>query len=67
MVDRSAGAAPLGLEREMTYVARTTNPLCPTKGSPFGSKQYWQVSEASLEGPRLLGAGHIEYAVHRVT
>ena len=35
---------------EMIYRVRTTEPLSPTDGSPFGPRQYWQVSEASLDG-----------------
>jgi hypothetical protein len=27
--------------------------LNPTAGAPSGARQYWQVSEASLEGPRI--------------
>jgi Protein of unknown function (DUF3237) len=42
-----------GLEFELTYRVRTVNPLEPTAGSPYGAKQYWQVSEATMEGPRL--------------
>ncbi len=46
---------------EMTYTVRTTNPLEPTAGAPFGAKQFWQVSEATLDGARikaqLAGAG----------
>jgi len=45
----------------MTYTVRTTHPLEPTVGSPFGAKQFWQVSEATLDGARikahLAGAG----------
>jgi Protein of unknown function (DUF3237) len=41
------------LNFEMTYTVRTTNPLEPTVGAPFGAKQYWQVSEATLEGSRI--------------
>jgi hypothetical protein len=40
------------LEFAMTYVVRTSNPLEPTTDSPWGTRQYWQVSEATLEGPR---------------
>jgi hypothetical protein len=43
----------LGLESEMTYWVRTTDPLPPTEGSPLGTRQYWQVAEASLEGDRI--------------
>lgn len=37
----------------MTYEVRTEHPLDPTIGSPFGAKQYWQVSEATLSGPGI--------------
>lgn len=43
----------IGLVQEMTYRVRTTNPLDPTEGSPVAVTQYWQVSEAELEGPRI--------------
>jgi hypothetical protein len=43
----------IGLEPEMTYRVTTTDPLGPTTGSPLGARQYWQVSEATLEGPRI--------------
>jgi hypothetical protein len=43
----------LELEFAMTYVVRTSNPLDPTTNSPWGAKQYWQVSEATLDGPRI--------------
>lgn len=43
----------LELEFAMTYVVRTTNPLDPTTNSPWGVRQYWQVSEASLDGPNI--------------
>ena len=43
----------IGVDREMTYAVRTANPLDPTAGSPFGAKQYWQVVEATLDGPRI--------------
>ena len=39
------------LNFEMTYTVRTTNPLEPTVGAPFGAKQFWQVSEATLKEP----------------
>ncbi len=49
------------LEFEMTYTVWTTHPLEPSVGSPFGAKQFWQVSEATLDGARikahLAGAG----------
>jgi Protein of unknown function (DUF3237) len=43
----------LDLDFAMTYVVRTSHPLDPTTGSPWGSRQYWQVSEATLSGPRI--------------
>lgn len=43
----------IGLIPEMVYTVRTTLPLGPTTGSPEGLIQYWQVSEASLVGPRI--------------
>jgi hypothetical protein len=45
--------AVLGVEPEMIYRVRTTHPLQPTLGSPFGTTQYWQVSEATLTGDRI--------------
>jgi hypothetical protein len=42
-----------GLESVMTYVVRTSHPVDPTAGSPWGSRQYWQVSEATLDGPGI--------------
>jgi hypothetical protein len=43
----------ISLERELTYLVRTTQPLEPTHGSPAGSRQYWQVTEATLKGSRI--------------
>ena len=43
----------IGLEPELTYRVKTTHPLDPTKGSPNGARQYWQVSAASLRGKRI--------------
>ena len=49
------------LDFEMSYTVQATHPLEPTVGSPFGAKQFWQVSEATLDGARikahLAGAG----------
>jgi hypothetical protein len=45
--------AMISLEPEMTYRVRTTKPLEPTRGSPVGAVQYWEVSEATLSGPRI--------------
>jgi hypothetical protein len=38
---------------EFIYRVKTTGPLKTTKGSPAGERNYWIVSEASLEGPRI--------------
>jgi Protein of unknown function (DUF3237) len=43
----------ISLVPEMTYRVTTTEPLPPTDGSPVGPRQYWQVSEAELAGPRI--------------
>lgn len=43
----------IGLSPEMTYRVTTTQPLDPTTGAPGGALQYWQVSEATLQGPRI--------------
>ena len=43
----------IGLEEEMIYRVKTTNPLQPTAGSPHAVIQYWQVSEAELAGKRI--------------
>ena len=50
--DMSTGA-DLELEFAMTYVVQTSKPLDPTTGSPWGARQYWQVSEATLDGPQI--------------
>lgn len=41
------------LAPEMTYRVTTTNPLEPTRHAPSGERQYWQVSQATLVGPRI--------------
>lgn len=43
----------IGLELEMTYRLRSVGPMETTVGSPWGAKQYWQMSDAELEGPRI--------------
>jgi hypothetical protein len=43
----------LTLEPELIYTVRTSHPLDPTAGSPWGARQYWQVSEATLKGRRI--------------
>lgn len=41
------------LEPEMTYRLRVRGPLEATAGSPRGTRQYWEMSEGTLEGPRI--------------
>jgi hypothetical protein len=41
------------LKFEMTYWVKTINPLEPTEGAPHGKRQYWQISEAYLQGARI--------------
>jgi hypothetical protein len=48
-----ASAAEPALEFAMTYRVVTSNPLNPTIDSPWGTRQYWQVSEATLNGPEI--------------
>jgi hypothetical protein len=48
-----ADAPELRLVPEFRYRVTTTTPLGPTAGSPLGRTQYWQVSAAELEGPRI--------------
>jgi hypothetical protein len=41
------------LEYEMTYAETIDGPLGPTTGSPLGDRLCWQVSTATLRGPRI--------------
>ena len=41
------------LEFEMTYRIKTKGPLISTGFSPYGEKQYWEISEGLLLGPRI--------------
>jgi len=51
----------IGLEREMVYRVRPKGPLGRTDGSPHGVREFWELSDAELVGPRIhatsLGAG----------
>jgi hypothetical protein len=38
---------------EMIYRLRSVGPLPQTDGSPTGARQFWQMSDAELEGPRI--------------
>lgn len=41
------------LHPELIYRVKTTKPSAPTEGSPQGAVQYWEVTEATLEGTRV--------------
>ena len=41
------------LEYEMTYSETIDGPLGSTVGSPFGERLCWQVTTATLRGPRI--------------
>ena len=41
------------LEYEMTYAETIEGPLGPTTNSPLGERLCWQVSTATLRGPRI--------------
>jgi hypothetical protein len=41
------------LIQEFFYRVKTTGPLKTTKGSPDGERNYWIVSEAELDGPKV--------------
>lgn len=41
------------LVQEFLYRVKTTGPLKTTKGSPDGERNYWIVSEAEINGPRI--------------
>jgi hypothetical protein len=43
----------IGLEEVMTYRVTTEGPLEPTRGSPPGTRQFWAVTEAELEGTEI--------------
>ncbi|HEX5191230.1 MAG TPA: DUF3237 domain-containing protein [Solirubrobacteraceae bacterium] len=41
------------LEYEMTYAETIDGPLGPTAGAPFGERVCWQITHATLRGPRI--------------
>ena len=41
------------LEYEMTYAETIDGPLGPTTGSPLGDRMCWQITTATLQGPRI--------------
>jgi hypothetical protein len=48
----------IGLEREMIYRVRPRGPLGRTDGSPKGVREYWELGEAELRGPRVRAKAH---------
>jgi len=43
----------IGLEHVLTYHFKTRGPLGDTDGSPRGARQYWEMTEGTLEGEGL--------------
>jgi hypothetical protein len=43
----------IALEYAMTYAETIDGPLGPTTGSPLGERVCWQVTAATLRGPRI--------------
>ena len=43
----------ISLEYEMTYAETIEGPLRATSGSPPGERLCWQITKASLRGPRI--------------
>jgi Protein of unknown function (DUF3237) len=43
----------IGLQHAMTYRLRVRGPMTPTRGSPRGERQYWEMSEGTLTGDRI--------------
>jgi hypothetical protein len=41
------------LEHEMAYRLKTRGLLGTTEGSPIGARQSWEMSQATLTGPRI--------------
>jgi hypothetical protein len=46
-------ASLMELTQEFFYRVKTTGPLKTTKGSPVGERNYWIVSDAEIDGPRI--------------
>jgi hypothetical protein len=42
------------LHHEMIYRFRVRGPLAATQGSPRGARQYWEMTEGTLTGKRIL-------------
>jgi hypothetical protein len=46
-------ALPMELIEEFFYRVKASDPLKTTKGSPDGERNYWIVSQAEIDGPRI--------------
>jgi hypothetical protein len=53
MLPKTKADPMAGLEFEMTYRLRVRGPMPATQGSPVGEHIYWEMSEGTLEGPRI--------------
>ena len=49
----------IALVYEMTYAETIEGPLGPTAGSPLGERLCWQVTTATLRGPRLAATSSV--------
>ena len=47
--------SPMELIEEFLYRVKAIGPLKTTEGSPNGERNYWIVSEAEIDGPRIKG------------
>jgi hypothetical protein len=43
----------IGLDYEMTYAETIEGPLGPTNGAPLGERLCWQITSATMRGPRI--------------
>ena len=43
----------MNLVEDFFYRVKTNGPLKTTRGSPVGERNYWMVSEAEIEGPKI--------------
>jgi Protein of unknown function (DUF3237) len=43
----------ISLEKEMIYRVKVRGPLATTNGAPLGEIQYWEMTEAWLDGARI--------------
>ena len=47
------GRTTIALEHVLTYRFAIRGPLGDTEGSPHGARQYWEMTEGTLKGPRI--------------